>query len=529
MAKASGQRVAKAAGIIMVAFFVSRVVGFVREQVMTTQFGKGYITDAYIAAFTIPDMLYNLLLGGALSAAFIPVFSAYLAKDQDDDAWEVASTVINLAIILFTIGITLGIIFTPKLLPLVAYKLAHKSQQLSIVLTRIMFPAVLFTGLNGIMMGILNSYQNFLSPAIGSIIYNIGIIATGVILGKYYGFGIKGFAIGVIVGVVGNFLIQIPNVRKHNPKYRLILNLKHPGVRKMGALILPALLGLSVSQLELLVNQNFASSLSEGTITALRIANRIMLMPLGIFAFSIAMAVFPTLSAHAATGKMDKYRKTFSMGVRTSIFIIMPATVGLSVLGQPIIRLLFQQGKWNSLATMETSKILIYYCIGMFAQSAILVITRGFYAINDTKTPVYVGLVSIFLTFFSNLILIKLMGAAGLALGMSLVTIINMMALLYLLRRKVGRIDAKNIILSFIKSLIAASLMGIVSYLVSFGVADLVNLHSKINQSIQVITAVTAGALVYAIISYILKMEEMNSVIDIFKKRFGKKNVISEA
>lgn len=529
MSKDANQRVAKAAGLLMVAMLLSRVLGFVREQIMTAQFGKGYITDAYFAAFTIPDLLYNLLVGGALSAAFIPVFSAYIAKKQEDDAWEVASTVTNLAIILFIIGITLGIIFTPYLMPLIAYKLSPKALNLSIELTRIMFPAVLFTGLNGILMGVLNSYQSFLSPAIGSVIYNLGIIAMGVVLGGYYGYGIKGFAIGVIVGVIGNFFIQLPNVLRKRPKYRFRINLKHPGVKKMGLLILPALIGLSISQINLIVNQNFASSLTEGSITAIRIANRLMLLPLGVFSFSIAMAVFPTLSAQFATGQINEYKKTFSMGIRSSIFITLPSAVGLMALSEPIIRLLFQMGKWTENATIDTAEVLFYYSIGMFAQAAIMVITRGYYAINDTKTPVYVGIISIFLNFFINWTLMKIMGAPGLALGFSLVSILNMLFLLILLKKKIGQIGGKKIIISFLKAAISSLFMGLTAFGTAYKIAEVINLHSKINQIMQVGTAVLVGALVYIIISILLKIEEMDTVLGILKRKFGRKNVAGES
>lgn len=528
MSKDSNQRVAKAAGIMMVAMLLSRVLGFVREQIMTAQFGKGYITDAYFAAFTIPDLLYNLLVGGALSAAFIPIFSAYIANKQEDEAWEFASTVTNLAIVLFVIGITFGIIFAPSLMPLIAYKLSPKAINLSVELTRIMFPAVLFTGLNGILMGVLNSYQSFLSPAIGSIIYNLGIIVMGVILGEYYGYGIKGFAIGVIVGVIGNFFVQLPNVIKKKPKYYLRINLKHPGVKKLGILVLPALLGLSISQINLIVNQNFASGLAEGSITAIRIANRLMLLPLGVFAFSIAMAVFPTLSAQFATGKLDEYKNTFSMGIRSSMFITLPAAVGLMSLSEPIIRLLFQMGKWTESATIDTAHVLFYYSIGLVAQAALLVITRGFYAMNDTKTPVYVGLVSVFLNFFVNWSLVNFMGAPGLALGFSIVSICNMLFLLILLKKKIGRIGAKKISISFLKALIAAVFMGLTSSWVALELASFINIHTKINQIIQVGIAVVIGAIVYVIISIVLKMEEMGTVMGIFKRKFGRKKAVTE-
>lgn len=235
-------KVIKAAGVIMIAMFISRILGFVREQAITTQFGRTYITDAYIAAFSIPDLLYNLLVGGALSSAFIPVLSSYLALDKEDEAWEMTSTVINIAVLGLTAGIILGEYFMPYLIPIVASKFSGEKLALTVTLSRIMFPAVLFTGLNGLLMGILNSYKNFVYPAVGAVVYNAGIITVGIILGPHI--GIAGFSVGVIVGVIGNFLVVlVPLARMGKLKYKPILKLSHPGVKKIGLLMIPTLIG----------------------------------------------------------------------------------------------------------------------------------------------------------------------------------------------------------------------------------------------------------------------------------------------
>jgi putative peptidoglycan lipid II flippase len=525
MTKTAGQKIAKATGIVMLLMLLSRILGFVRQQIMAAEFGRTYINDAYIAAFTIPDILYNLLVGGALSAAFIPVFSSYLAKEKEEEAWEVASTIINLTIILFVIGIGLGMIFTPYLMPLVASKLPPKAMALAIELTRIMFPAVLFTGLNGIFMGILNSYKSFFSPVLGSAVYNLGIIATGVALTSRY--HIKGFAIGVIVGVLANFLVQIPTVRKRHPKYKLTLNLKHPGVKEIGKLMLPALIGLSVSQVNLVINQNFASFLEEGTITALTYANRLLFLPLGVFSFSIAMTIFPTLSSYVATGKMEEYRETFSIGFRSTIFITIPSAIAFMVIGEPIVRLLFEHGQWTADATAATAKILFFYSIGMFAQAALMVITRSFYAINDTKTPVYVGFASIFLNLILNWTLMKLMGGAGLALAFSLISIFNMTVLLILLRNKVERIQGKQLLTSFIKTALAGLVMALITFATAWGFAKVIGIQTLVLQGVQVLLALIIGGGGYFLMGIFLKMEETETVVGILKRKFGRKKAVA--
>lgn len=511
--------VARAAGVIIIAMFLSRILGFVREQAMTTQFGRTYLTDAYIAAFSIPDLLYNLLVGGALSSAFIPVFSSYLAKDKEDEAWEVASTVINIALIGLTIGIILGEIFTPYLIPVVASEFHGEKLSLTIKLSRIMFPAVLFTGLNGLLMGVLNSYKNFAYPAFGAVIYNVGIISMGVLLGPRI--GIAGFSVGVIVGVIGNFLIQFPAlVRKNKLKYRPVLNLRHPGVVKIGMLMLPAVIGLSVSQVNLLVNQNLASGLSSGSITALRMANRLMILPIGIFAYAISMAIFPTLTGQVATNRLDEYKKTFSLGVRSIVFITIPASVGLMAVGMPIVRLLFEQGKFVHSDTLATASVLFYYSIGMFAQSAVFVIVRGFYALHDTTTPLKLGLLTISANFILNHLLIGPLGARGLALAYSLTGFMDMTALLYLMRRKIGPLGIRKMAFSFGKIMVSALVMGAGAYLTSFYLESWLPVQHKIMQVVQVVTVIGVAAAVYFAIALLLKMEETHLVLDILRKKF---------
>jgi len=516
--ESAAKGVAKAAGILMVAMFLSRILGFVREQAITTKFGSSAETDAYIAAFAVPDLLYNLLIGGALSAAFIPVFSGYIARGEEDEAWEAASTVANLVFIVMTAVIVLGIIFAPYLVPLVAYKFKGETLELTVLLTRIMFPAILFHGLNGLMMGVLNSYKHFLAPAVGGVMYNVGIIFGGWFLASR--FGIAGFSIGVLIGVVINFLIQFPTLAKKGLKYRFSLNLKHPGVRRMGILMIPAVIGLSANQINLIVNQNFASALDEGTVTALRMANRLMILPLGLFGFTIGAAVFPTLAGQAATNQAAEFRKTFSAALRSVLFITVPAAAGLMALSVPIVRLLFQQGEFTPQATLVTADALFYYCLGLFAQAAVLVLVRAYYALQDTVTPVIIGVLTIGLNYLMNSMLVGPMEASGLALAYSVTGIFNMVSLLLLLRRKVGAIDGRKILVSLVQVLVAAAVMGVVAYGAGQLVEPYLDLARKTHQLVQVGIAVSVGIAVYAVLALLFRMEEADQVVSIIKRRF---------
>lgn len=516
----TGKKVAKAAGGLMVAMMISRILGYVREVALTTKFDASAATDAYIAAFTIPDLLYNLLVGGALSAAFIPVFSGYLAQNREKEAWHVASTLINLVLIVMAVGIVLGMIFTRELVPLVAYKFRGANLDLTVKLTRIMFPAFIILSLNGLMMGILNSYQNFRAPAIGAIVYNLGIIVLGIGLAPKY--HIAAFAIGVVAGHIGNFLVQLPALWKKGLGYRPVMDLSHPGVRKIFILMLPAIIALSANQINLIINQNLASGLAEGSITALRMANRLMWLPLGVFAGSIAVAIFPTMTTLAARREMTEFKKTFSMGIRSIFLITIPAGAGLIFLSVPIVRLLFQHGEFGPDATSKTAYALVFYSIGLFAQSAIWVITRAFYALHDTLQPVLVAVLTIAINYVLNIMLMGPMQEGGLALAYSLSGIVNMLILLYLLRRKIGPIGAGNLLKSFVLITAAALIMGLASY----GVAAYVNSHLdmaiKINRAIEVGLAVAVGLAVYIGAIFLFRLEEAQTVLGMVRRKLGR-------
>ncbi len=521
----TGTKVAKAAGIIMVAMVLSRILGYVRDVVIYTNFGQNNLTDAYNAAFSIPDFLYYLLIGGALSSAFIPVFSGYIATNKEEDGWRVASTIFNIVIILMLVGIMLGMIFAPALIRILVPGFSPENMALTVKMTRIMFLQTFFMALNGISMGILHSYQRFLAPAAGAVLYNLGIILVGVFLLPYLGpeLGIIGFAIGVVVGAVLNFAVQLPALLKIGLRYQFIFDLKHPGVRKIGALILPVLIGLSVTQFNLFVNQNLGSSLPSGMLSALRAAQRIMQLPIGVFAVAIAVAVFPTLTGHAARQEREQFKKTMSLGIRTIFFITIPAAMGLVALKTPIVRMLFQQGQFTPGDTSTTAYALLFYCLGLFAYSALQLLNRVFYALQDTLTPVAVGAFTILVNIALNFLLIKPLGHGGLALAYSLAGIINMFLLLFIFRSKVGSIDGRKILQSFVVTVGISLLMGLAAYQTSELMAMVVDIGTKTGQLLQVGSSIAVGVLVFGFLTVFLKMEEGELAKNILLRRFSKK------
>ncbi len=510
----------QAAGILIFTTFLSRVLGFVREQVLLSKFGLSFKADAYIAAFTIPDFLYELLVGGAIAAAFIPVFRSHLSIESESEAWKIASTAINVVLIFMLIAVPLGMIFTPYLIPLVAYSFSGETLDLTVKLTRIMFPAVIFTALNGIMMGILQSHRNFLPPALGAIFYNFAIIGGGVFLTPYL--DIAGFSVGVVIGVVGNFLIQLSALKKIGIGYKPIIDFKHPGVRKLGLLMIPAIIGLSAAQINLIVNQNIASDLAAGSIATLRLANRIMVLPLAIFGMSIAIAVFPTLTDKAARSKLDQYKETLSLGIRSVSFLTIPSAIALMVLGVPIVRVFFQQGQFTSADTKLTASVLFFYSFALLAQGMTGILVRGFYALQKSFIPVSISIITIGLNFTLNMLFKESLGVRGIALAFSLTAAFNVLALFYMLRRQIGVLGLKRMIVSFTKIIAASLIMALVAYFTSLGLENFLDISSKINQIIQVGITILVAAVVYGGIALALKMEEANPLINTLKRRFGK-------
>ncbi len=529
--EAGTRKVVKAAGLIMVAMVISRILGYFRDVIVYTKFGQNAITDAYNTAFTIPDFLYMALVGGALSSAFIPVFTSMLATNRENEAWEVASIIFNIVMSLMVVGAVLGAIFTPQLIPLVAYDFTRdpSTMKLTVVLTRIMFIQAVLMGLNGIAMGILNSYKHFSTPAIGSVLYNLGPIVIGPLLLPLLPpqIAIAGFSIGVVVGAAANFIVQVPALIKIGLRYKPSFNYRHPGVKRISMLILPVLIGLSVNQINLLVSQNLASALPRGIITALRSAQRIQQMPIGIFAIAIAVAVFPTLTAHAAREERQEFKRAMSLGVRTILFITIPSAAGLMALGVPIVQFLFEHGQYSHRATLLTAQALFYYSIGLAAYSAQQLLNRVFYALQLPKIVVHASIITMVFNILLSLALIGPLRQSGLALAYSISGIFNMLLLLILLRKNIGTIDGTRLASSTVKILLASAALGMASYTVANLLTGIWGTESTLLQGLTLSVAITVGVVVYTALALAFKMEEAKMIFDLIKRRFRRRQEVS--
>lgn len=488
----------------MVLITFSRLLGFVRERAIAEVFGMDWRTDVFRAAFNVPDLMFFLLVGGGLNAAFIPVFTAYLARDEEEEGWRMAWTFFALGLGLLVLMTTAGMIFTPALAPLVAVGFRGEQKELLIILMRVMFPAVAFTALAGLGMGIHKSYKSFGAPLWGPIAYNLMIIIGTYTLGRRL--GIMGMAVGTVIGAISNFLIQLPFfIRKASP-HPLTFDIHHPGIKKALYLMGPAVVSSSITQLNFTITTSLASSLQEGSISALRTANTLVQLPLGVFAMGMSMVILPTLSSLMARDEMEAFRRTFSQGLRLVLFLTIPAAVGLAVMREPLIRLLFQVGEFGAKDTAMAARAVLFYAPGLISQSAIQILVQVYYSLQDTKTLVRVSSQAIVINTLLGLVFIRFtsLGHGGLALAYSLTSIWNMMSYLRGLRRTIGSIDGRRLLRSSTLALVASTAMGLAARAATTAAAS----HG--GRLMEVAVGVTAGVLVYVAMAFVLRMDEVS-------------------
>lgn len=516
--------VMKAAGILVIANFLSSILGYVRDIIMSSVFDMSSKTDAYNAAFTIPDLIYTVLVGGGISAAFIPVFSGYLAKKKYADGYRMASTILNIVAIVSAIFCIFGEIFTPQLLPLVVNfkNWSPEAIELTIKLTRIMFFQCFFMCLTGICMGILQSYKDFAPPSIGAVLYNITIIGVGVLL-LTLGTGIAGFSVGVVVGSIVNLLVQIFPMQRHRFKYKRMIDLEHEGVKQFFRLFGPVLIGIAVTQINLVVNRRFASSQGEGILSNIIQAQRIMQLPINIFAYAIAMSIFPTMVEHFANNDTGNYKRDLSVGIRNVTFVILPCAVGLIAMRVPLIRAIYLQGNFSPKNVPVLATLLALYCIGMIGYSVRQVILQGFYAVKETKTPVSINIFILCLNMVLTAIFVRLWGANGIAIAYSAAGLASAFLQTYFLRKKVGNFQRSEIKESIGKCAICCGVMFIVITAGIIIFEKYVSIESKMSQLTEVGVLFSVGFLTYVIMAFALKMQELRSILDVIKRRFGRR------
>ena len=510
-AVSENSRVAKAAGVVGAATLLSRVFGFLRDAVIAWFFGAGMVSDAFFVAFRIPNLLRRLFAEGALTVTFIPVFTEHLSKNGKDAALEMAAAAVKfLAILLAGIAVC-GILLAPLLVRILAPGFIDAPGQLAlaITLTRIMFPYIFFIGLVAISMGILNVFGYFAAPALAPVLLNLAIIGSVFLISPHLDQPAVGLAVGVLIGGIMQLALQLPFLIKCGIRLLPKTPWYHPALKKIGTLMLPAVPGAAVYQVNILVGTFLASLLPAGSISYLYYADRLNQFPLGIFAIAAATAALPSLSRQAAAKEIQALKRTFTQAVKMVLFIVVPAMVGLIVLRDPIVAVLFKRGAFDAETAALTASAVLYYAIGLWAVSSVKIVVTTFYALQDTRTPFKIGAISIAANMVLGILLMGPLGHRGLALATSLASMLNLALLCRVLQRRIGTLDWREIGVSAGLTTASSVIMGGVVYLMTYRMIPAGDDGSLPGLAAGIMT----GILVYGSLSVVLKRPELDTIL----------------
>lgn len=531
---------------MMAATIGSRLLGWVRDWGIGHYFGVTSHTDAYWAAFNVTDLLYYLLAGGALSAAFIPVFSGYLVRDERDEGWRMVNTLATLLMLLAAVGIGLIIAFAPALVSLIAPGFRSKPAQVAecALYTRIMASMVLFTVLSALSTGVLQSFRRFTAPAVAWLVYNIGIILGVFVISR--SMGITGICVGVLLGAVLMVAVQLPALVRHGLRWRPTLDLGHPGVREAIRLFLPVMAGLALTQIGLLwLPGFFGSYFSAGVLSSLRYANRLIILPLGLFAIAISTAAFPTLAAQVGEGKIEQFRRTLADSVRAVLALAVPSAVGLVVLAEPVVRVVWQSGEFGDRAVADCSYALVFLAAGLVALSVMQIVNRGFYSMKDMVTPPVVGVGYVLLNVAMVVAALQThspLSFGSIAIASSLSATVGCLLLVWLLSRKVGGLQGGSLLVSLVKVSVASAALGVVAWLVATALGAKLGVPmthlsllppggeltagttvSRGRAVVQTAGAMGAGTVAYVAALWLLRAKELDAVAGAVRRRLGKR------
>lgn len=515
-------RITRAAGIIVAASVLSKLLGVVRERVIAVNFGAGMVTDAYLVALTIPNILIVLAVE-AVTAGYLPVFTSLVARGKEREAGRVAGSVAACTAVLLA-GLSLvGIILTPVLTRLVAPGFTAAAAATAVRFGRIIFPVILFMGLGAVFTASLQSLQHFTVPAFAPLAMNLAIIAVVTAGGARSG-GMS-LAFGTLLGMGLQAAVQLPQLSRLLRRQGIVLStdLRHPQVRQVGGLGVPVLGRSLVMQAYTLVERMLASGLAVGSIAALNFANKLMQLPYGVFATAVTTAIFPTLSEQAARDAKDEMAETLLQGIRMVALIILPAAIGLIVLRVPIVRLVFEQGAFDAAATQATAVALLYYSLGLAGHAGNLILTRAFFALHDTLTPLKLSFLTTGLTAVAAIVLVRPMQHGGLALANSIGVLTATGLLYYYLQRRLPQLDSRSLLRSLGKIGLASLVMGgAVSGLLLMPPVSRLMVGGRLMGTGLLIAG---GGAVYFLMLLVLRVEELTWLFGLVRQRLpGKRN-----
>jgi putative peptidoglycan lipid II flippase len=506
---------ATAAAIVAAGFLGSRLLGIVRSVAIADTFGTSPELSAYWVAFRLPDLVFQLLAGATLGSAFIPTFARLFNQESEEAAWRLARSVLNIVAIATIALALLGVLFAPLLVPVMAPGLGEETGQqeelrsLAIELTRVMMLSPILFAVSGMFMGILNARHHFLFPAIAPMVYNLAIIVGALAFDD-----VHALAIAVVVGAGLHLIVQLPALAAVGMRYGLDADLRDRAVREVGKLMAPRVLGLAAFQLNLLVTIFFASMVSDEAISGVNYAWLIVLTPLGLSGMAIGTAVFPTMAEQAVADRSE-LRRTVERSLRMTLYLTLPAAVGLMLLSEPVVTVLLERGAFTEASTEITHAALLYYAIGLAAHGAIEILSRGFYALGDTRTPVAFAVVSLVTNLALSAALVGPLEVRGLALALSLATILEALLLLATLRLRMEGFDLRALAGPAARMAVAAALMAevVAIYLLVLDQADLLDTSRKVNAFLALAGGTLIGGVVYLGASRGLRIEELEVLV----------------
>ncbi|MGC9357875.1 MAG: murein biosynthesis integral membrane protein MurJ [Anaerolineae bacterium] len=513
----SQRHIARSALLVMGAIALSRVLGLVRNVAFSYFFGTRAEMDAYVVAARIPEMLFLVMAGGALGSAFIPLFTARLTQGDEEGAWRLASAVVNLLVVFMAPLSLLAIVLAPWLVRTwVAPEFSPALQARTVALLRIMLLSPTIFGVSGILMGVLNAYQRFLLPALAPSLYNLALIG-GAIWGGLVGGGTMGPAVASVIGAVAHLLLQVIGLMRYQVRHRLELSLDDPGVRTVGMLMLPRMLGVAAVQINFVVTNNLASGMGTGAVSALTYAWALVLLPQGIFAQALGITAFPTLSAQAAQEDLRGLRRTVSRALRTLVALLIPATAGLMILGEPIVAFLLERGAFGAESTDSVAFALTLFALGLLGHGAIEILARAFYAVHNTWIPALAAIGAMVLNVILGLTLPPFFEQAGwepfggLALANSLAALLEMGVLLLLLAKRIGGLSRHSLVKGVLLPGLAALGMVVAVYLWLR--------ISPENSLVQSLGGMAVGMSAYGLLAWLLGVEALRSALEGWRRR----------
>ncbi len=517
------KHIVRAASIMGSATVLSRIMGMVRDMVVSRLFGAGFATDAFFAAFQIPNMLRRFFAEGALTSAFVPTFSEWYAQRGEPEVRDLVNVCFSLLTVVMALVTVAGIVFSPQIVAVMfpGFNQEPNKLELTVLLNRLMFPYIFFISLVALCMGVLNTVRHFFTPAISTVFLNLSMILCATLLHGWFEVPITALAVGVLLGGLLQLLLQLPVLYCKGFPLAFRFDLHHPAVKRIALLMVPAVFGVGVYYLNIAVGAILASLLPQGSVSYLYYAQRLFEFPQGIFAVSIAQAVLPSMSRQAATGDLDGLKDSLSFGIRLTLFITLPALAGLLLCATPIFTLIFMGGAFDYAKAVHSATALFYYSWGLTFVAMVRVLVPAFYALKDTRTPVVIAFCAFLLNLVCSLLLMGPLLHGGLALATSISALGNMLLLLFFLRRKIGPFGGRRIMVTAGKIALATLPMMLV---VAGGVQliDWSRPDEKVLKGLVLGGTISLGAVVFLLCSHLLRCEETGRVLALLRHKLGR-------